>query len=392
MLVGREFTILGAGISGLALARALAMHGARVTVLEQSPELGEVGAGIQISPNGMKVLDALGLGTELAATSPRLKAVELLNGETGEPVTRLDMAMRRPNAPYYFVRRPELIALLAGGARDAGVEIRLDQRIEAVEITDDGPVLTFEGGATSRPGTVLGADGLHSKLRGALNGEVKPFFTNQVAWRAMVPMPRAEPPVARVFMGAKKHIVSYPLSNGMRNIVAVEERSRWAEEGWHIRDDAMTLRVAFEEFCPEVRGWLEQVEDPYLWGLFRHPVARRWFGPNCAILGDAAHPTLPFLAQGANMALEDAWILAQALALHGEDEVGFAAYQTARRERSSEIVEAANKNARNYHLSGLPRVVGHLGMRALSKFAPDLLIGKYDWIYNYDARTILQTD
>ncbi|WP_406720570.1 FAD-dependent monooxygenase [Thioclava litoralis] len=392
MLVGREFTILGAGISGLALARALAMHGARVTVLEQAPELAEVGAGLQISPNGMRVIEALGLGAGLCRTSPRLQAVELFNGETGQRVTRLDMAARRPEAPYHFLRRPDLVDVLAQGAIDAGVEIRLGEKIERVEISPDGPTLHFADGHMARPGTVLGADGLHSKLRMALNGEAKPFFTNQVAWRAMVPMTGDTTPIARVFMGAKKHLVSYPLSNGMRNIVAVEERRRWAEESWHIRDDAMTLRVAFEDFCPEVRGWLEQVEEPYLWGLFRHPVAARWFGPGCAILGDAAHPTLPFLAQGANMGLEDAWILAQALALHNEDEVAFAAYQTARIERCRAIVEAANKNARNYHLSGISRMIGHLGIRAVSKFAPDLLIGKYDWIYEYDPTQVLRAN
>lgn len=385
MLIGRKVTVLGAGVAGLTVARALALRGAEVTVLEQAEAIREVGAGLQISPNGARVLHALGLGAAFEAAGPRSEAVELLDGETGGRVARLDLARLRPDAEYRFLHRARLIDLLAEGARAAGVQIRLLQQIETVEIGDHKPRLTTAQGAEIEADLLIGADGLHSKVRQALNGTVAPFFTHQVAWRALIPCDDAAPKVAQVFMGAGRHLVSYPLGRGLRNIVAVEERRRWVEESWTLRDDPLTLRAAFEEFCPTVQGWLAQVEEPALWGLFRHPVAAAWHGPGAAILGDAAHPTLPFLAQGAVMAMEDAWMLAEALATHDADEEAFAAYQAARAPRCAAIVEAANRNARNYHLSGVTRAVGHLGLRAISRLAPAQLLGRFDWVYGYDV-------
>jgi len=175
----------------------------------------------------------------------------------------------------------------------------------------------------------------------------------------------------------------------LRNIVAVEERRVWAEESWTLRDDPMDLRLAFENFSPRVRGWLEQIEDVYLWGLFRHPVAAQWHRvlPKgaVAILGDAAHPTLPFLAQGASMALEDAWVLAASLAACDTWGAGLAAYQAARSGRCAHIVEAASRNARAYHLGGVTRTVAHAGLRLGGWLAPGLALRRFDWLYGFDA-------
>src|SRR5690606_1858730 len=243
--------------------------------------------------------------------------------------------------------RADLIGILLEGARAAGVELRLLQKVESVDLSGQKPKLVMTTGAEIDCDYLIGADGLHSKTRAALNGVIAPFFTRQVAWRALVPCEPGAAPVAEVHMGPGRHLVSYPLRGGsLRNIVAVEERHRWVEEGWSLRDDPMELRIAFERFGPRVRGWLDQVEDVYLWGLFRHPVAKSWgralADGAVAILGDAAHPTLPFLAQGASMGLEDAWVLAASLA--GQDTPGaaIAAYQSTRAPRATRIVEAAN--------------------------------------------------
>jgi salicylate hydroxylase len=134
-----------------------------------------------------------------------------------------------------------------------------------------------------------------------------------------------------------------------------------------------------------VRGWLAQVQHVHLWGLFRHPVAARWHDDRRAILGDAAHPTLPFLAQGASMALEDAWVLADTLSTHDTLAAGLAAYQARRKPRTSRIVAAANSNARAYHLSGLPRIVGHTGLRLLGRVAPATMLSRFDWLYGHDV-------
>lgn len=385
MLIGKKISVLGAGVAGLTVARALALRGAEVTVFEQADAIREVGAGLQISPNGARVLHALGLGEALSEAGPRAEAVQLIDGETEAQVARLELARLRPGAEYRFIHRARLIDFLAEGAREAGVQVRLLQQIDSVELGDHPPRMITHQGAEIESDLLIGADGLHSKVRQALNGTIAPFFTHQVAWRALIPCGDDAPNIAQVFMGAGKHVVSYPLGRGLRNIVAIEERRRWVEESWTLRDDPMTLRAAFEDFGPTVRGWLDEVQSPWLWGLFRHPVARVWHGPGAAILGDAAHPTLPFLAQGAVMAIEDAWVLSEALATHDTSEAAFAAYQTARRARCERIVEAANKNARNYHLSGLSRTLAHTGLRGVSRFAPAKLLSRFDWVYDHDV-------
>ena len=389
-LIGQSVTVVGAGVAGLAVARALALRGAAVTVLEQADAIREVGAGLQISPNGAAVLRGLGLQDALDAASLRADAVQLIDGPTGEGVTRLDLARLRPDQGYHFLHRADLIDLLLQGARAAGVTLRLLSRIQAVDLSGTAPAVVLENGERIENPLLIGADGLHSPTRAVLNGPETPFFTRQVAWRAVIPCEPGAAPVAEVHMGPGRHIVSYPLRNGtLRNIVAIEERDKWAEESWTLRDDAITLRVAFEAFSPRVRGWLDRVEDPWLWGLFRHQVAETWVKPmgqgGVAILGDAAHPTLPFLAQGASMGLEDAWVLADCLATHDSTAAALAAYQAARKPRTTRIVAAANANARAYHLSGLPRMIGHTGLRLLGRVSPGTMLSRFDWLYGHDV-------
>lgn len=389
-LNGQSVTILGAGVAGLAAARALALRGAKVTVLEQADAIREVGAGLQISPNGAVVLKALGLEEALEAASTRAEAVELRDGRDGAVVTRLDVARLRPGQGYHFLHRADLIQLLLDGARAAGVELRLLQKVERVDLSGPRPKLVMSTGAEVETGLLIGADGLHSPTRTALNGMVAPFFTHQVAWRTLIPCEPGAGNVAEVHMGPGRHLVSYPLRGGtLRNIVAVEERRRWAEEGWSMRDDPIELRLAFERFGPRVRGWLEQVEDVWLWGLFRHPVAKSWFRVlpegGVAILGDAAHPTLPFLAQGACMGLEDAWVLADALARHDTLAAALRVYQSGRGPRAMRIVEAANSNAKAYHLSGAMRSLAHTGLRLMGKVAPGAALSRFDWLYGHDV-------
>lgn len=391
MLKGRKVTVLGAGVAGLAAARALALRGAEVEIVEQADAIREVGAGLQVSPNGAAVLKALGLGPALEAASVKAQAVELCDGGTGRLVTRLEVARLRPGQGYHFLHRADLIGLLLSGAEEAGVRLRLLSRVTAVDISGSRPVLAFEDGTQEAVGLLVGADGLHSPTRAAMNGRVAPFFTGQVAWRALIPGDGG-PEVAEVHMGPGRHLVSYPLRGGaLRNIVAVEERRRWAEEGWNLRDDPMEMRLAFKAFAPRVRAWLDQVEDVWLWGLFRHPVAPVWqrlLGEEdggVAILGDAAHPTLPFLAQGASMGLEDAWVLAEDLARAPSLAAGLAAYQARREERVRRIVDTASRNARAYHLRAPLRQVAHAGLRLGGWLAPEMALARFDWLYGHNV-------
>lgn len=386
-LAKQQISILGGGIGGLSAATALAQRGADVTVLEQADAIKEVGAGLQIGPNGFAVMRALGAGDALAACSVRGQGMALLNGSSGKPVFGLDFDRFAADQHYYFVHRADLVAVLAEVAQNAGVQIKLSQQVTDVTLADGSAQVQLATGEVLTPEVVIGADGLHSQVRTALNGKTDPFFTNQVAWRATIPAIGNEPAVAKVYMGAGCHLVVYPLRGGeMLNIVAIQERTDWAEEGWNFQDDPTNLRAAFSDFGAEVQAILARVETVYLWGLFRHPVAKCWHQGRVAILGDAAHPTLPFMAQGAVMALEDAWVLADALDAADTVETGLAAYQNRRHARASKVINAANKNAANYHLAPGPlRFAAHTALKLGSKLAPSLALKKFDWIYGYDV-------
>lgn len=368
--------IVGAGVAGLAAVLALARHGIGAEVLEQAPALAEIGAGLQISPNGMRVLTALGLGP----VGERARAVTL-HDHRGRIVTRMNLPMDGPG--FWLAHRADLIAALEQGARGAGVAIRPGQRVTAAL----PGTLTLADGSTRSAPLILGADGLHSVLRAALNGAAEPFFTGQTAWRAIIPGDDPLPEV-RVYMGPGRHLVSYPLRGGaLRNLVAVEERRGWTAEGWSHTGDPDALRAAFAGFGGPVPGWLARVETVHLWGLFRHPVARHWTDGQgrAAILGDAAHPTLPFLAQGANLALEDAWELAAHLARHNDPAAALAAWETRRRPRAQAVITAANRNATAYHLRPPLAPVAHLGLRVLSHLAPQAALRRFAWVHGYDA-------
>jgi salicylate hydroxylase len=365
---GRRVCVVGGGLGGLAAALAFARSGAQVQVFEQAPQITEVGAGIQVTPNGARVLAALGLDDQLAAQSIVATAVEPMDAVSGQPVTRFDLS-QLDGPPYRFFHRAALISVLMAGCAAAGVQVHTGARIDGD--LPDGDL-------------IIGAEGVKSQIRARLNGADDPFFTGQVAWRAVVDLPDADP-VARIWMAPRRHVVTYPLPGGRLNIVAVQERKQWAAEGWNHADDAGNLRQAYRGISGRLRGILEQVEDVSLWGLFRHPVAPVWHQGNIAILGDAAHPTLPFLAQGANLAFEDAYVLARTC--DGTDDIAtaLATYQTLRRARVQRAISTANANATKYHLSGVSRRVAHLSLRGMGVVAPNAFLGRLDWLYGYDV-------
>ncbi len=386
MLDGQEITVIGAGIGGLASAIALARSGARVEVLEQSREISEVGAGLQITPNGVAVLDGLGLRDAVRRAASPARAVVLRDYRAGSRVVEMDLARHAPDQGYLLFHRADLIGLLETAARAQGVEIALNRGVTEIAETGDGVKITLADGCERVVPLVVGADGLHSRLRPVLNAAAAPFFTGQVAWRAVVAGQAGDSRDVNVYMGPGRHVVTYPLRHGdLINIVAIEERDAWAEEGWNIPGDTGDLRRAFSAFCPTVTGLLERVETVNVWGLFRHPVAQHWHGRFSALVGDAAHPTLPFLAQGANMALEDAWVLASTLSQLPIPQA-LARYQEKRRPRVVRVIEAANANARNYHLRNpLMRLAAHSGLRIAGRLAPGMVLDRFDWVHGHDV-------
>ena len=363
---GRHICIVGGGIGGLTAALGFAQRGFHVEVFEQAPALTEVGAGLQITPNGGRVLNALGLDDALDRVSITAQAVQPMDALSGRAVTRFDLS-QLDGPPYRFMHRADLIAVLEKACRALGVTIHLGSAVDSADLTAD---------------LVIGAEGIKSGTRAALNGDADPFFTGQVAWRAIVDAPNADP-VAQIWMAPRRHVVTYPLPGGRVNIVAVQERAQWANEGWNHRDDAANLRQVFRDVSPPLMSLLSKVETVYLWGLFRHPVAQHWHKGRVAILGDAAHPTLPFLAQGANLAIEDAWVLA-ACCEHDID-AGLVQYQAERAPRVTRAIAAANANARKYHLSGIARTVAHTGLKIIGFVAPNAFLDRMDWLYDLDV-------
>lgn len=372
-----DVAVAGGGIAGMAAALAFARSGRQVTLFEQAAAFREVGAGLQISPNGANVLRALGLEEEAARRGMAAQAVTPMDALSGREIGRFDLTTRK-GAPYRFFHRADLLDMLANGAEGAGARLMTDARV--AEVTEAGQMI-FADGRTLQAPLVVGADGLHSRLRAALLPDSAAFFTGQTAWRAVVN--GDHPPVTRIWMAPGRHVVTYPLPNGRINIVAVRESRDWAAEGWAIPDDPANLMRAFADVAPDLRAILAKVDDLHLWGLFRHPVAACWHGSRTALIGDAAHPTLPFLGQGANLALEDAYVLAALT--QGSLDQALPAYQQARHARVARAIATANANAANYHLSGIKRQIAHAGLRAIATFTPAAFLGRLSWLYDHDV-------
>lgn len=387
-----HISVVGGGIGGLAAATALAQHGARVTVFEQAEVIREVGAGIQVSPNGLCVLRALGLEDAVTQFSSQGRRVSLRRAESDFEVAHLDLTLLLKTQQYHFVHRADLIEILLQAALSAGVDVKLNKKVRA--IVPGGPAqIHFDDGQDIASDLVIDASGLHSRLRATLNGQNEPFFTGQTAWRALIPNTEGRVDDVQVHMAPRRHIVSYPLQGGkFINLVAVQERTAWQGEGWSQRDDPDNVRAAFEGGSSKVTAMLDHVDEVHLWGLFRHPVAETWVAENCALLGDAAHPTLPFLAQGANMALEDAWALCKLVQVD-DLQIGLARYKALRQPRVRKVIAAANSNAWRYHLPRGPvRLAAHVALGLGSRIAPRVMLKQFDWLYGYDITTLFDVN
>ena len=374
--------VIGAGVGGLSAALALQRRGVRATILEQADSVSETGAGLQISPNGLRVIDALGLGARLRSVAVEARRVRLRD-HRGRDLLALDIAAA--GGGHLLVHRQDLIDALADAAREAGVDIVAGARVERIE-AGARPRAHLCGAPAMEADLVIGADGLHSATRSALLADGPPRFAGQVAWRAVVACPPGAAPEALVHVGPGRHVVSYPLRRGeLLNIVAVQRRPSWeAAEAW-MPDDPERLRAAFDDFAPDIRDLLGRVERTSLWGLFTRPVARRWHAPGIALLGDAAHPALPFLAQGACMALEDAWILADCLSGDDSRDAALAHYQRRREARTRRIVRASARTAWKYHLSFPPaRAAAHAALRLGGAVAPGWMARRFAWIHGFD--------
>ena len=392
MAQSRNVIIAGAGIGGLTAALALAQRGFRAVVLEQSVALEEIGAGIQLSPNATRVLSGLGLASRLAADAVAPDAVEVRTGR-GQLLARIPLgnyAAERYGAPYWVTHRADLQAALADAARASpDVALKLGTRVEDFVIHGHGVTVACRHGtqAADEQGIALVcADGLWSRLRLRLGHFVKPAFRRRVAWRALVPAASVAPDLragmVRLWLGDRAHLVSYPVKAGkLINVVAIVDDDRSDEPGWNepgARQE-IVARFASRRWTGAVQELIAQPERWQRWALHDLPPLGRWGDGPVTLLGDAGHPMLPFLAQGAAMAIEDAAVLAASMARTPDDIAGaMRRYERARRRRTRRAQRGARRNSRAYHTRGPEAVLRNLYLRV---FGGKMLLRSYDWLY-----------
>jgi salicylate hydroxylase len=379
--------IVGAGIGGLNAALSLVREGVDVSIFEAADHLGEVGAGIQLSPNAMHVLRDIGVDKAVKAAGFEPQFAGLRNWKSGAWMfcSPLGQACRkRYGAPYIHIHRADLHQILHQTALACGVDIHTSARIKryesrASDITIQTPVGEFSGDI------LIGADGLKSAVRTQMLGPEAPRFTGQVAWRGMVrvddlPKGLIEPGVT-VWAGPDQHVVLYYLRGGsLVNFVAVQERDDWTDESWTQTGDLGDLRDAFKGWHPTVTQVLRAADQCHLWALFDRDPLPQWSDGRAVLLGDACHPTLPSMAQGACMAIEDGDVLRRALSQY-ELPQALAKYQTHRKPRTSALQARARENAQMFHLNGGPITAAKL---AVARMLPTgLKLKPLDSVYGY---------
>jgi salicylate hydroxylase len=383
-----KILIAGAGIGGLTAASCLMKAGHHVEIYEQAPQLAEVGAGIQISANAMHVLRHLGHGEALAKVGVRPGAYVFRLHDTGEVIQRFPLSdehERLHGAPYTQLHRADLHDILAAGARalDPGV-VRLDRKVLGFRETGDGVTLALADGSSASGDLLIGADGLKSVVRTQIFGDMRATYTGDAAWRITVPIERLPPgllgPVMSVFMGPGGHVVCYFLRAGtLLNFVGLVETDEVSEEAWTVKFPWETLKADF-------RGWHQIIQtiidagdkdQCYRWSLHNRPPIPNWSTGRVTLLGDSAHATLPYLAQGAVMAIEDGAVLTRALEMAGSVAEALQLYQRNRLERTARIVNQSSAMRTLFHLRSAAE------MRAA--FARhDEGADRNTWLYSYN--------
>lgn len=395
-----KILISGGGIGGLAAALCFLHHGAEVTVLEQAPELGEVGAGIQIPPNAMKVFAALGLDAALAETAFRPLAIEARMGRSGLELFHIPLAeyaVKRWGAPYLHIHRADYIAVLAAALRAQSPDaLQLGGEVAGYSQTEDAVEVRLADGRRISGDALIGADGIHSPVREQMLGAEKPIFTGNIAWRAVVPMAalgaHAPRPTACAWMGPGKHCVTYRLRRGtLANFVGVVERDDWTTESWTERGTREEALADFADWHPTITRLLGEADTLYRWALFDRAPLPRWVDGRVALLGDAAHPMLPFMAQGAAMAVEDAWVVAREVTQKTSPARGLEAYQHLRQTRASRVQAGSRANAKTFHKrTRLGQLATYGPMWLAGKFAPMAVHKRQDPIYGHDVTRLDQ--
>ena len=390
--MGAKIIIAGAGLGGLSAASVLMKAGHDVEIYEQSPVLGEVGAGIQVSANAFHVMRHIGVGEELLKVGVRPGAYVFRLHDTGEELQRFNLSAdheRAHGAPYVQLHRADFHDILARRAQSAKPDlIRLGHRLVGFTETEDHVEARFENGHVAHGDLLIGADGLKSVVRRQIVGETPATYTGDAAWRLVVPVEKLPKPflepVMSVFMGPGGHVVCYYLRSGsLLNFVGLVETEDVREESWTTKLPWETLKADFAGWHPAIQTVIDRADhdECYRWSLHNRAPIRSWSTKRATLLGDSAHPTLPYLAQGAVMAIEDGAVLARALGMTGSIDDALKLYERNRVDRTARIVNQSTENRKLFHL---PSVAAMRAAFANRNEGED----RNKWLYSYNPLTV----
>lgn len=386
--------IIGAGLGGLATAVGLSAHGFPVDVFEQSGQLGEIGAGINLSPNASKALAGLGLYDRIGAVANSPAAMEARDMQTGRVLSTVKVGemARSLGGAYWQVHRADLLETIAD-AIDAD-RLHLGHRLTDLEQCGDTVRLAFANGGVHEADIVIGADGVHSPVRASLWGGESPKFFGQVICRSLLPGDAVPREVlgesgSASWMGPGHHAIAYYLrGHSLISFIAQSDSDNWVEESWRIAGDPDALRASlWADAEPRLRQLLAAITECSKWGLFSREPSPAWGRGRITLIGDAAHPMLPNAGQGAAQAFEDAYVLSRWLAEHPDDPVGaLAGYEAVRKPRAHAIQRQSAENARFYHPKG-PAEVAERERIIAEREARGETFHNLGWIYAHDPVT-----
>lgn len=382
-----KILIVGAGIGGLVSALCLNKKGYEVEIYEQSEVLSELGAGVQLSPNATRVLDYLELTDDLKPHVFEPRSFQFLNYKTEKIISKRDLGSKIQDDfgfPNFDVHRADLQKVLLNKVEEKGIKIYSNMKVIDVGNEENKAYIKINE-EKIKADIVIGADGIHSVVREKLFEKKESSFTGNVAWRMLIPvdlLPRdLILPDTTVWLGPKKHFVSYHVSGGKNlNCVCLVEQEGWKNESWSERGNIEDLREVYNGWNQTIETLLKIVNPNtlYRWALHDRPPMKQWSKGRIILLGDAAHPMLPFLAQGAAMAIEDGAVLADCISSYEDNEKSLKYFEQIRKPRTSFVQLAARRNAKILHLSGLAAffrniVMGYAGNKIFNK------------LYSYDA-------